>query len=236
MGSNGIDLKTTKIKELPVKDTIDKDSVLLIEDNQDTKQMKVELFYKAIENLIDSVNSQVQVILTEARQFIDDMEVRDAAIAKNEEIRQTNETARKLDEDARRSQFQIWTDKFDKMEEFYNNAVKNEATRISNEEYRVTEWDKWSEFIALWTANESQRQTNEMNRNTVFDNKVSEVNNVVSIANNTILTMNNSIVNCNNATDRCIEVTDTLNEMIDIGTKVPSSLPSGQIYLQYFDK
>jgi len=55
--------KTIKIKELPVKEEVDRRSVLLIEDDQDTKQMSVDIFYKAIEDAADKMLEMIRAKL-----------------------------------------------------------------------------------------------------------------------------------------------------------------------------
>ncbi len=65
--------KIVKIKELPVKEEVDRRSVLLIENDQDTKQMSVDIFYKAIEDAADKMLEMIRAKLVEVESFMEEM-------------------------------------------------------------------------------------------------------------------------------------------------------------------
>ena len=100
--------KTIKIKELPVKEEVDRRSVLLIEDDQDTKQMSVDIFYKAIEDAADKMLDMIIAKLLYVESFMEEMRKKDEQYAANEAERQKNEEQRIQDEQERREQFEEW--------------------------------------------------------------------------------------------------------------------------------
>ena len=83
--------KTVKIKELPVKESIDKQSVLLIEDNEDTKQMNISILYKAIEDAADQMLEMIRSKLVAVDSFMAEMKKKDEEFTANEEERKKNE-------------------------------------------------------------------------------------------------------------------------------------------------
>ena len=254
--SNNKLLRVTKIKQLPVKTTIDRDSVLLIEDSQDTKQMSVGLFWDFVQQITDNLTNSVNALMVEMTTFLEAMEARDKIIQQNETDRQAAEKDRKVAEQERYDAFEYIKRQWETMVQYYNETIERENQRIANEQYRQTEWTNWTNIQAQWTTNESNRQKAEAQRVTEFndikaqwavlkkdveDTKVSLVNRVTDMINEcrateTTLTnnINTSITNCTTATNTCIEVTNKLNSMFILGTTIPSNLDNGKVYLQYF--
>lgn len=276
--------KRIQIKELPVKNEVDQESVLLIQDSEDTKQMPVSLFYDHIQKIADLLRQDttryLQILQNEidrCTETLNSLIELDKQIQSNETVRINNESARVVAESERIEQFEVWRDRWQIWERFYDNTVIAENQRVANEEYRTQIWVEWTALIELWTKQENQRQINEDNRTTTFNNtmevanttieemkalivqtnnintinteninqKISEVNtlientNKINEANTTYIEnkgayIDATIETCNTAINRCVAVTNTLDEMIDIGTAVPTSLPSAKIYLQYF--
>lgn len=212
---------TVKIKELPIKDEIDKQSVLLIEDDQDTKQMKVSLFYDAIERLANEMVKQIRAKLVEVDSFLDAMKLKDQEYAANELVRQKNEARRIQDEQERREQFDEWDRIWSTIwTPFYNATVERENVRIANENYRIQEFTRWTAQITQWEKDETERRRQESIRINNENERISE--------------FNIAIINCRNATTNCVNVTNRLDNMFEIGSAVPSSLPSQKVYFQYF--
>ena len=276
--------KKVQIKDLPIKTEVDPNSVILIQDNDDTKKMPVSVFVDYIQKLGDLLRQDtmryleiLQTEITRCQGIINGLVELDNVIQNNEKTRIANESARSLVDIERTEKFNVWADRWKIWEQFYDNTVIAENERVSNEEYRTKVWAEWTELLATWANQETIRQTNEANRTKTFNTtiktanetieemralitqtnnlntentaaiseKIAEVNTLINntTALNTSNTeyieqkataIDNSINTCTAATNRCVEVTNTLDEMIDIGTAVPTSLPTARIYLQYF--
>ena len=212
---------TVKIKELPVKDEIDKKSVLLIEDDEDTKQMSISKFYDAIERLANDMVKTIRAKLVEVDSFMESMKLKDAEYAANEELRQSNERKRMQDEQERREQFEEWERIWNmQWTPFYNATVERENIRIANEQYRIEEFNRWTAQITQWEKDEAERKRQENIRINNENDRISE--------------FNIAITDCRNATTNCINVTNRLDNMFEIGSSVPSSLPTQKVYFQYF--
>ena len=241
--------KTVKIKELPIKTELTDDSVLLIQDDQDTKQMNVNLFFQAINDAANDLFNMMREKIIEINGILEDIKAKDEQYAINEAERQGNENKRIEDEQERRAQFDEWIRIWDTIwTPFYNKTVERENERISNEEYRVEEFARWLAMITQWEKdeqsrseaekireqNESTRQQQEQQRQNQFNTKITEVNNKIIEVNNKITEMNQTITSCKNATTECINVTNQLRAMFEIGADVPTSLPNNKLYFQYF--
>lgn len=216
--SNNELLRVIKIKELPVKTSIDRDSVLLIEDSQDTKQMSVGLFWDFVQQVTDNLTKSVNALMVEMTTFLEAMEARDKIIQQNETDRQAAEKDRKVAEQERYEAFEYIKRQWEKMVQYYKETIERENQRIANEKYRQTEWANWTNIQAQWTTNESNRQKAEAQRVAEFndikaqwavlkkdveDTKVSLVNRVTDMINECRATETTLTTKVNNAIDDC---------------------------------
>lgn len=198
--------RTVKIKDLPVKEDITLDSVLLIEDDEDTKQMSVKKFYDLIDNIsaraLEAINAKIEEVNTYmeyVKETVKDLE--DSTILEAEEERQKNEQDRIKTFDQWKSTFENdWTP-------FINQAKEQEDIRQDNEDYRTTLINQWLEMINQWELAEQDRvsaeqgrveaeqdretaegirEENETNRGTNFNNLTVTINNKITEMNQTI--------------------------------------------------
>ena len=215
--------KTVKIKELPVKESIDKQSVMLIEDNEDTKQMSLSLFFSRLDDLADEALKLVKDKLEAVDSYLEGLGLDDIVneITKAEEERKRAEEERKQNEKDRENTFNGWKDKIDNVwTPAMEDAIKKEAERQSNEEYRIDKFNEWLELIKQWEINEQQRQDAEKDRETAEDNREQNEQNRQDIFNNKIVEINNAITNMNNTINNKIQeitinIDNKLGEMDD---------------------
>lgn len=205
--SNNELLRTIKIAELPVKTNIDRDSVLLIQDNEDTKQMKVALFWDFVQQVTDNLTKSVNALMVEIETFLKAMEARDSIIQQNETQRQANETNRQVSEQERYESFEYIKRQWDQMVEFYNNTIEQEKQRVANELYRKTEWDSWVAIHSQWAKNESSRQEAEAKRVEEFNSIKQEWNILKADITSTKISLANRV------TDKINECTATENTL-----------------------
>lgn len=240
---SGVDpnfFKTTKIKELPIKEDVTKDCVLLIEDNQDTKQMSIEVFYNAIERIANQMLEELRTKIAEVDEFMHRMYIKEEEYAINEDERKKNNAAFIKDEMERRAQFEewgrtwesIWNPYFDECQVRENERIENETIRIENEANRTTEWNRCTIQITQWEQDEQDRKTAEADRVIADADREDRVNAAITAINDTYL---EAISACATATDKCKEVTKKLSDMFEIGSEVPTDLPENKVYFQYFD-
>lgn len=232
--------KTIRIKELPVKEEVTKDCVILIEDDQDSKQMSIEVFYNAIERIANQMLEELRAKIAEVDAFMERMYLKEEEYAINEDERKKNNLAFIKDEIERRAQFEtwertwdsIWNPYFDECQARENERIENENIRIDNENNRTTEWSRCTTQITQWEQDEQDRKIAESNREIAEADRESKVNDAITAINDTYL---EAISACTTATDKCKEVTNTLSDMFEIGSEVPTDLPENKVYFQYFD-
>ena len=128
--------RVVKIKELPIKTSVTEDSVLLIEDDEDTKQMSVKLFYDLIDNLsvqaIDMIKARIESYdawFEKTGDMIDDWKAAEDERKKNEDARIAAENERKKNEEDRTNTFE------NDWKPFIEDAEKAEQERQDNEKY-----------------------------------------------------------------------------------------------------
>lgn len=212
--------RVVKIKELPMKESVTPDSVLLIEDDEDTKQMPVTAFYDLIDNISKQALDMVRAKLEELDSYLENSGLDGIAdlikqIEEAEKARVEAEKEREANEQDRESTFNGWKNTFDKTwKPAIEDAIKQEAVRQSNETYRTDKFNEWLNMINQWelaeqersdaeterekaeTARETaedKRQDNETNRTTIFNNKIIEMNQAIQDVEDAIETMNNRL-------------------------------------------
>lgn len=216
--------RVVKIKELPIKESITPDSVLLIEDDQDTKQMSVKAFY----DLIDNMSAQALSIVKAKMEEVDSL-IKLSGIEEAAEIMkqlQESEEQRKQAEIDRQNTFNGWKNTIENTwTPSMEDAILKESERQSNETYRTNKFNEWLQMINQWeTAEqnrvkaeddresaETQRQNNETSRGTEFTNKITEINNL-------ILSVNQAITNME---DRFEDIKDQIESGADIQLTSP---------------
>ena len=216
--------RVVKIKELPVKESVTPDSVLLIEDDEDTKQMSVKTFYDLIDNMAAQALSIVKAKMEEVDTLIESSGIKDAAELMKQF--QEAEEKRKQSEQERQNKFNGWENTIENTwTPSIEDAILKESERQSNEIYRTNKFNEWLQMISQWevaeqnrvTAEdnrqsaETQRQTNEASRGTEFSNKITEINNL-------ILSVNQAITNME---DRFEEIKDQIESGADIQLTSP---------------
>ena len=216
--------RVVKIKELPVKESVTPDSVLLIEDDEDTKQMSVKTFYDLIDNMAAQALSIVKAKMEEVDTLIESSGIKDAAELMKQF--QEAEEKRKQSEQERQNKFNGWENTIENTwTPSIEDAILKESERQSNEIYRTNKFNEWLQMISQWevaeqnrvTAEdnrqsaEAQRQTNETSRGTEFSNKITEINNL-------ILSVNQAITNMEN---RFEEIKDQIESGADIQLTSP---------------
>lgn len=228
--SNNELLRVIKIKQLPVKTTIDRDSVLLIEDSQDTKQMSVGLFWDFVQQVTDNLTKSVNALMVEMTTFLEAMEARDKIIQQNETDRQAAEKDRRVAEQERYEAFEYIKRQWEKMVQYYKETIERENQRIANEKYRQTEWANWTNIQAQWATNESNRQKAEAQRVAEFndikaqwavlkkdveDTKVSLVNRVTDMINECRATEAQLTENVTNIINECKTTENNLTTKVN---------------------
>lgn len=216
--------RVVKIKELPIKESVTPDSVLLIEDDEDTKQMSVKTFYDLIDNMAAQALSIVKAKMEEVDTLIESSGIKDAAELMKQF--QEAEEKRKQSEQERQNKFNGWENTIENTwTPSIEDAILKESERQSNEIYRTNKFNEWLQMISQWevaeqnrvTAEdnrqsaEAQRQTNETSRGTEFSNKITEINNL-------ILSVNQAITNMEN---RFEEIKDQIESGADIQLTSP---------------
>ena len=216
--------RVVKIKELPIKESVTPDSVLLIEDDEDTKQMSVKAFYDLIDNMAAQALSVVKAKMEEVDSIIESSGIKDAAELMKQF--QEAEEKRKQAEQERQNKFNGWENTIENTwTPSIEDAILKESERHSNEIYRTNKFNEWLQMINQWevaeqnrvTAEdnrqsaETQRQTNETSRGTEFSNKITEINNL-------ILSVNQAITNMEN---RFEEIKDQIESGADIQLTSP---------------
>lgn len=216
--------RVVKIKELPIKESVTPDSVLLIEDDEDTKQMPVKAFYNLIDNMAAQALSVVKAKMEEVDSIIESSGIKDAAELMKQF--QEAEERRKQAEQERQNKFNGWENTIENTwTPSIEDAILKESERQSNEIYRTNKFNEWLQMINQWevaeqnrvTAEdnrqsaETQRQTNETSRGTEFSNKITEINNL-------ILSVNQAITNMEN---RFEEIKDQIESGADIQLTSP---------------
>ena len=216
--------RVVKIKELPIKESVTPDSVLLIEDDEDTKQMSVKAFYDLIDNMAAQALSVVKAKMEEVDSMIESSGIKDAAELMKQF--QEAEEKRKQTEQERQNKFNGWENTIENTwTPSIEDAILKESERQSNEIYRTNKFNEWLQMINQWevaeqnrvTAEdnrqsaETQRQTNETSRGTEFSNKITEINNL-------ILSVNQAITNME---DRFEEIKDQIESGADIQLTSP---------------
>lgn len=228
--SNNELLRTIKIAELPVKTSIDRNSVLLIQDSEDTKQMSVGLFWDFVQQVTDNLTKSVNALMVEMTTFLEAMEARDKVIQQNETDRQAAEKDRKIAEQERYEAFEYIKRQWEKIVQYYEETIVRENQRIANEQYRQNEWANWTNIQAQWTTNESSRQIAEEKRVREFndikaqwsslkkdveDTKVSLVNRVTDMINECRATETQLTTNVNNIIAECNATENTLTTKVN---------------------
>ena len=139
--------RVTKIKELPIKESVSDDLVMLVEDLQDTKQMSVKLFLNILDNasdhMVDMVNAKLAEVdaILQATSF-DKIDQIVAEVEANEEIRQQQEANRQFNEEQRQQKMTDWTTTIDAWLKTFQQWTADENNRKSNENYRIEKFNE----------------------------------------------------------------------------------------------
>ena len=155
--------RVVKIKELPIKESVTPDSVLLIEDDEDTKQMSVKAFYDLIDNMAAQALSVVKAKMEEVDTLIESSGIKDAAELMKQF--QEAEEKRKQSEQERQNKFNGWENTIENTwTPSIEDAILKESERQSNEIYRTNKFNEWLQMINQWEVAEQNRVTAEDNR------------------------------------------------------------------------
>ena len=238
--------KTVKIKELPRKTTIDENTYIIVEDNQDTKCMQVGAFFNQIQGMANEMLNQMKAKLVEIDTFFEELKAKDAQYAANEELRQQHEQQRILNETERREQFDEWIRIWDTdWTPFINQTKIDEQIRRDNEAARIEEFNRWTAMINQWEKDESERVKQENIRIANENNRVEEFNTqmqtiadtltdfstrVTQTINNCNTQIANTIADCKsqinttitNVNNRIDEINAEFNEHMDAVEKATS--------------
>ena len=236
--------RVVKIKELPMKESVTPDSVLLIEDDEDTKQMSVKAFYDLIDNMSKQALDMVRTKIEELNSYIENSGIDGIAelikqIEEAEKARVEAEKEREANEQDRESTFNGWKNTFEKT---WTNKItqweKQEVVRQSNEQYRTNLFNQWLQMINQWELAEQDRveaetereeaedaretaedtrRDNEIDRTTEFNNSITTINNKITEMTNTQTTLINTV---NKAIEDMNNRLDEIMKQIEAGLKV----------------
>lgn len=160
-------LRDVKIKQLPIMNALDMGAIMLIEDELDTKQIKVSTIMKYIDTMLNSKinNAMIQEKMEKMDLAIDKINKLADSIEKAEAARVEEFNAMRQEYADFLAKYQSIKDTWDKnIVPDYNASVINESERKSNEQYRINEFADWTNSQANMQNNENTRQTNETNR------------------------------------------------------------------------
>lgn len=160
-------LRDVKIKQLPVMDVLDMGAIMLIEDELDTKQIKVSTIMKYIDAM---VNSKINNMMIQEK--MEKMDLAIDRINKLADSMEKAEAARVEEFNVMRQEYAEFLAKYQGIKDTWDNniipdydaSVANESERKSNERYRINEFSNWAASQATMQDNENIRQTNESNR------------------------------------------------------------------------
>ena len=179
-------LRDVKIKQLPVMDTLDRDAIMLIEDDQDTKQIKVDTLVGYMDSLLNSKinNMMIQEKIQKMDDAIDRLEKLADSMEKAEAARVEEFNTMRKEHAEFLAKYQSIKDTWDKtIVPKYEADVVNESNRQSNEQYRITEFANWTSAQNTMQNQENTRQTNESNRKSAEDKRISSENTRISSEN-----------------------------------------------------
>ena len=233
--------RVVKIKELPMKTSVTPDSVLLIEDDEDTKQMPVQAFYDLIDDKTTYAMELVRAKLTEVDSYLETVKEATDGLTEAEAERVKAEQQRQQNEADRQNTFNQWSSTInDVWRPEIEDAIEQEAVRQSNETYRTNLFSQWLEMISQWERAEqdrvsaeqdrqsaesdreeaeSTRQDNEQDRITQFNNLKIEIQEAIDNANSAgegaSSTIENAINNMQSTINNHIQTSNaTINNYI----------------------
>lgn len=157
-------LRDVKIKQLPVMNVLDMEAIMLIEDELDTKQIKVSTIMKYIDAMLNSKINNVMI-----QEKMKKMDLAIDKINKLADSMEKAEAARVEEFNAMRQEYADFLAKYQSIKDTwdkniipdYNAAVINESDRKSNEQYRIAEFSNWSTVQSNMQNNENAREQNE---------------------------------------------------------------------------
>lgn len=160
-------LRDVKIKQLPIMNALDMEAIMIIEDELDTKQIKVSTIMKYIDAM---VNSKIDNKIIQEK--IEKMDLAIDRINKLADSMEKAEAARVEEFNTMRQEYAEVLAKYQSIKDTWDNniipdydaSVANESERKSNERYRINEFANWTASQATMQDNENTRQTNESNR------------------------------------------------------------------------
>lgn len=160
-------LRDVKIKQLPIMNALDMEAIMIIEDELDTKQIKVSTIMKYIDAM---VNSKIDNKIIQEK--IEKMDLAIDRINKLADSMEKAEAARVEEFNVMRQEYAEFLAKYQSIKDTWDNniipdydaSVANESERKSNERYRINEFANWAASQATMQDNENTRQTSESNR------------------------------------------------------------------------
>lgn len=160
-------LRDVKIKQLPIMNALDMEAIMIIEDELDTKQIKVSTIMKYIDAMLNSKVNNAMI-----QEKIEKMDLAIDRINKLADSMEKAEAARVEEFNAMRQEYAEVLAKYQSIKDTWNNniipdydaSVANESERKSNERYRINEFANWAASQATMQDNENTRQANESNR------------------------------------------------------------------------
>ena len=146
---------------------LDMEAIMIIEDELDTKQIKVSTIMKYIDAMLNSKVNNAMI-----QEKIEKMDLAIDRINKLADSMEKTEAARVEEFNAMRQEYAEVLAKYQSIKDTWDNniipdydaSVANESERKSNERYRISEFANWATSQATMQDNENTRQTNESNR------------------------------------------------------------------------
>lgn len=160
-------LRDVKIKQLPIMNALDMEAIMIIEDELDTKQIKVSTIMKYIDAMLNSKVNNAMI-----QEKMEKMDLAIDRINKLADSMEKAEAARVEEFNTMRQEYAEVLAKYQSIKDTWDNniipdydaSVANESERKSNERYRINEFANWAASQATMQDNENTRQTNESNR------------------------------------------------------------------------
>lgn len=156
-------LRDVKIKQLPIMNALDMEAIMIIEDELDTKQIKLSTIMKYIDSMVNSkINNKI------IQEKMEKMDLAIDRINKLADSMEKAEAARVEEFNAMRQEYAEFLAKYQSIKDTWDNniipdydaSVANESERKSNELYRINEFANWETSQATMQDNENTRQTN----------------------------------------------------------------------------
>lgn len=213
MAECSCDHKFSFIRQLPLKDKIEKDDVILIEDLEDTKKMPVSVFLDQLNNLpdIDNIVGQlknIQELMNKSVEIANRLEEQEQTFAANERARQNAEIRRT-------EQFNDWEQSYIQHQEFYSKAEKSEQARVNAENQRVEEFNNMKDQFTQWGVEEQARQDAEDRRTETYNNTIGRIDSTLEECEKVTIEAKNQIQISVDTTEKAENLVNEVNQYKD---------------------